>query len=56
MTGDEKREDSVDEVSDAASVLTDEQLEAELTIAAANKGLAQRYEVLLAERDRRRHA
>ncbi len=32
----------------------DEELEAELTIAAQNPGLEDRYEALLAERERRR--
>jgi hypothetical protein len=45
---------SPDELRDVASQLTDEQLEAELTIAAANPGLTERYDVLLAERERRR--
>ena len=56
MIGDDKSEDSSDPISEAAEQLTDEQLEAELTIAAANRGLAERYKVLLAERDRRRSA
>jgi hypothetical protein len=50
-------EDEFDETLDAASEaivqLSDEQLEAELTIAAANPGLQARYEALLAERERR---
>jgi hypothetical protein len=54
MNLDEKSEDGFDAISDAAAQLTDEELEAELTIAAANRGLAERYESLLAERERRR--
>jgi len=56
MIGDDKLEDSSDPISEAAEQLTDEQLEAELTNAAANRGLAERYKILLAERDRRRPA
>jgi hypothetical protein len=55
MTGDEEPEEAVDEISEVAGQLTDEQLEAELTIAAANPGLAKRYKSLLAERERRRN-
>jgi len=47
---------SSDVVSDAAGQLTDEQLEAELTILVAHPGLAERYEALLAEREDRRHS
>src|SRR5215469_4489830 len=54
VNGDEKPEDSFEVMSGVASQLTDEQLEAELTIAASNPGLAKRYEVLIAERERRR--
>ena len=51
MTGDEEPEESFEAIGDVAAQLTDEQLEAELTIAAANPGLLERYEALLAERE-----
>jgi hypothetical protein len=54
MIGGEFPDESPEAVRDAARQLTDEQLEAELTIAAANPGLTERYEALLAERGRRR--
>jgi len=43
-----------DGAGEAARQLTDEQFEAELTIAAANPGLTERYVALLAELERRR--
>jgi hypothetical protein len=55
MSGDETPDHFPDDVGDAAAQLTDDQLEAELTIAAANPGLTERYAALLAERERRRH-
>jgi len=54
MIDDEKPADSSDAISAAAEQLSDDELEAELTIAAANPGLADRFESLLAERERRR--
>jgi len=54
MSDEDEFGDAFDAISDAAEQLTDEELESELTIAAANPGLAKRYETLLAERERRR--
>jgi hypothetical protein len=45
-----------DDEPDEIAQLTDEELEAELTIAAQNPGLDRRYEALLAERERRSQA
>lgn len=46
--------DQPDAQDEALNHLTDDQLEEELTVAAANPGLQDRYEALLAERERRR--
>jgi hypothetical protein len=55
MSDDEKVDDERDATSEALAQLTDDELE-ELTIASANPGLDERYDELLAERDRRRWA
>jgi hypothetical protein len=44
----------LDASGELLAALSDEELEAELTIAAGNRGLDERYQALLAERRRRR--
>ena len=46
-------EASLDASGDILDAFSDDELEAELTIAAANPGLSGRYDALLAERERR---